>query len=219
MAKRSYEQFCPLAQALDVLGERWTLLIVRDLLSGSKRYTDLRRGLPGLATDLLTERLRALEEAGLVHRRDLPPPASATVYELTERGRELEQPLFALARFGLGLLAEAPDASMPPQPNHLGLLLRVLFKPERAPARPETWVFESAGARLGLTVSENGLTLHRDEDVPVDADARFVGPAPTIFGLVAGRLDVRAALADGRLKVEGDRKAVDRMRAAFVPTA
>lgn len=88
MAKRSYDQYCPLACALDLLGERWTLLIVRDLLLGPKRYGDLHRGLPGLATDLLTERLRALEEAGIVQRRELPPPAAATVYELTDRGRQ-----------------------------------------------------------------------------------------------------------------------------------
>src|SRR5918999_945416 len=80
MAKRSYEQYCPLARSLDLLGERWTLLIVRDLIAGPKRYTDLQRGLPGLATDLLTDRLRKLERAGVVRRRELSPPAPATVY-------------------------------------------------------------------------------------------------------------------------------------------
>src|ERR671918_2218090 len=130
MAERSYEQSCPLACALDLLGERWTLLIVRDLLAGPKRYTDLRRGLPGLATDLLTERLRALEEAGIVRRRKLPPPAAVTVYELTERGRELEPALFGLARFGFGLLGEPPSAEAPPTADRFGLLLRVMFDPE-----------------------------------------------------------------------------------------
>ncbi len=216
MAKRSYEQYCPLACALDVLGERWTLLIVRDLLPSPKRYTDLHRGLPGLATDLLTERLRALEEAEVVHRRDLPPPAAATVYELTERGRELEQPIIALARFGLGLLGDGPGADVVPRPDHFGLLLRLLFKPERAPREPETWVFESDGARLALTVSDEGVALHPDVDALPDAPrARFIGKVPTIYGLVVGRLDVDKALADGRLKVEGDTRALDRMQAAF----
>src|SRR5918999_2880352 len=104
MAKRSYEQYCPLARSLDLLGERWTLLIVRDLVAGPKRYTDLQRALPGLATDLLTDRLRKLERAGVVRRRELSPPAPATVYELTQRGSELEPAVLALARFGLGLL-------------------------------------------------------------------------------------------------------------------
>ena len=89
MSRRRYGQFCPLAKALDVLGERWTLLIVRELLAGPKRYTDLRAGLPGLATDLLATRLRELQEAGVVDRHEVPPPTPATVYELTERGRAL----------------------------------------------------------------------------------------------------------------------------------
>ena len=84
MSRRRYGQFCPLAKALDVLGERWTLLIVRELLAGPKRYTDLRAGLPGLATDLLATRLRELQEAGVVDRHEVPPPTRATVYELTE---------------------------------------------------------------------------------------------------------------------------------------
>jgi DNA-binding HxlR family transcriptional regulator len=216
MAKRSYEQHCPLACALDVLGERWTLLVVRDLLAGPKRYTDLHRGLPGLATDLLTERLRALEGAGVVRRRELPPPAAATVYELTERGRELEQPIIALARFGLGLLGEGPGQDATPRPDRFGLLLRLLFKPERAPTEPETWVFESNGATLALTVSDEGVALHPDVDtLPEPPRARFIGEVPTIYGLVVGRLDVAQALADGRLKVEGDQRALDRMQAAF----
>src|ERR671921_1884288 len=101
MARRSYDQLCPLAYSLDLVGERWTLLVVRDLADGPKRYTDLSRGLPGLATDLLTERLRRLEEAGAVRRREPPPPAAGMVYELTQRGRELVPALVALARFGV----------------------------------------------------------------------------------------------------------------------
>src|SRR6266536_6294504 len=91
--RTTYEQYCPVARTLDVVGERWTLLIVRDLLMGPKRYTDLRAGLPGIATDILTARLRALEEAGFVRRRELPPPAPATVYELTEDGLEVRHPI------------------------------------------------------------------------------------------------------------------------------
>src|SRR6266545_7978857 len=102
--KRSYEQYCALARALDVVGERWTLLIVRDLLMGPKRYTDLRAGLPGIATDILTARLRTLEEAGFVRRRELPRPAPAIVYELTEPGTELRYVVLALGQAGLATL-------------------------------------------------------------------------------------------------------------------
>src|ERR687892_159692 len=152
MAERSYEQYCPLACALDLLGERWTLLIVRDLLAGPKRYTDLRRGLTGLATDLLTERLRKLERVGLVARRELPPPAGVTVYELTERGRELKPAILALARFGLGLLGESPSAQAPPTPDQFALLLSALLEPGRAPAQPETWVFEGADGKVAVSI-------------------------------------------------------------------
>src|SRR5919106_2897508 len=106
--RRGYGQYCAVASALDVVGERWTLLIVRDLFLGPKRYTDLRTGLPGIATDLLTARLRTLESAGLVRRRTLPRPAPATVYELTERGRLLGPVLRGLAQVGFTLLHEVP---------------------------------------------------------------------------------------------------------------
>src|SRR6266496_2935182 len=101
---KRYDQYCPVARTLDVVGERWTLLIVRDLLMGPKRYTDLRAGLPGIATDILTARLRALEESGFVHRRELPRPAPATVYELTEQGRGLGPAVLALGQVGLTTL-------------------------------------------------------------------------------------------------------------------
>src|SRR5262245_23748796 len=107
---KSYGQYCPAAKALDVLGERWTLLIVRDLAMGPKRYTDLREGLPGIATDLLTARLRTPESAGFVARRELPRPAPAVVYELTDAGRKLEPLILALAQVGLEMLG-APEPS------------------------------------------------------------------------------------------------------------
>jgi len=106
MSRRRYGQFCPLAKALDVLGERWTLLVVRELLAGPKRYTDLRAGLPGLATDLLAARLRELQQAGVIGRRVVPPPTPATVYELTERGLALRPVIRELSRWGRPLLLD-----------------------------------------------------------------------------------------------------------------
>src|SRR5262245_32456360 len=100
MARRSYSQFCGVAKALDVVGERWTLLLVRNLLIGGQRYKDLLETLPGITTNLLAERLRELSEAGLIAQRELPPPAACTVYELTPLGRELEPVVIALGSFG-----------------------------------------------------------------------------------------------------------------------
>ena len=214
MARRSYEQLCPLAYSLDLVGERWTLLVVRDLADGPKRYTDLSRGLPGLATDLLTERLRRLEAAGAVRRRQLPPPAAATVYELTERGRELVPAVLALARFGVDLIAADPDPPSP-NPDHFGLLLRALFDAAHAPADPETWVFESGGGRFAVTVGPNRLEVEPVEEAPADAAGRFLADVPTLLAWALGRLDTDAALADGRLRVQGDDDLLARMRAAF----
>src|ERR671918_631137 len=187
MAERKYEQSCPLACALDLLGERWTLLIVRDLVAGPKRYTDLRRGLPGLATDLLTE-----------------------------RGRELKPAILTLARFGLGLLGESPSADAPPTPDQFALLLSALLEPGRAPAQPETWVFEGADGKVAVSIGREGVELHADPDeLPRAPAARFIADVPTIYDLVIGRLDTPGALADRTLRIEGDKRALQRMRAAL----
>jgi DNA-binding HxlR family transcriptional regulator len=106
MPRRSYDQYCPLSRALDVIGERWTLLIARELLAGPRRYTDLHADLPGVSTDVLAARLKELERDGLLTRRRLPAPASAAVYELTARGRGLLPALTALADWGAADLGE-----------------------------------------------------------------------------------------------------------------
>lgn len=106
MPRRSYDQYCPVARALDVVGERWALLIVRELLVGPRRYTDLHADLPGVSTDVLASRLKDMEREGLITRRRLPPPGAAYVYELTDRGRDLLPVLTALAEWGAPALGE-----------------------------------------------------------------------------------------------------------------
>lgn len=106
MSRRSYDQYCAVARALDAVGERWSLLIVRELLGGPRRYTDLHADLPGVSTDILASRLKQLESEGLVLRRRLERPANATVYELTERGTALRGVVTALGEWGLGALGE-----------------------------------------------------------------------------------------------------------------
>lgn len=126
--KRTYGQACPVAHALDVLGDRWALLVLRDLRLGPKRFSDLAAGLPGIAPTVLTQRLRDLTAHGVVERRELPPPAAATVYALTARGRDLEPVFQALASWGM---AEQLDGELPPDPAVLGL--RRSFRPSGAP--------------------------------------------------------------------------------------
>ncbi|GAA1238705.1 hypothetical protein GCM10009665_31230 [Kitasatospora nipponensis] len=106
MSRRSYDQYCAIARALDAVGERWSLLIVRELLGGPRRYTDLHADLPGVSTDILAARLKQLEAEGLVERRRLERPANATVYQLTGRGDELRVVIAALGAWGLGALGE-----------------------------------------------------------------------------------------------------------------
>ena len=130
-SKRSYGDACGISRALDVVGERWALMVVRELLLGPKRFTDIRGGLPKLSADVLAQRLRGLEEAGIVRHRKLPPPASAQVYELTPRGRALEPVLHELGRWG-GANAPEPTEDMSMSLDSHLVSLRTLFDPERA---------------------------------------------------------------------------------------
>src|SRR5262245_11777949 len=136
--RKSYDQYCAVARTLDVVGERWTLLIVRDLMMGPKRYTDLRTTLPGVPTDILTARLRALEEAGFVRRRELPRPAPATVYELTEDGARLRPVIAALAQAGTPAMG-APRSGEDVQAERMVLALGVTFRGDEFPKLTETY--------------------------------------------------------------------------------
>ena len=127
---KSYNQFCALAYALDVVGERWTLLIIRELLAGPRRFTDLIDGLPGVSTNLLTERLKSLEQRGLVRRRTLPPPAGSTVYELTCIGRGIEQAVLELGRWGSQFLPPSLEAVGPPSVGAVSLAIKAFFRPQ-----------------------------------------------------------------------------------------
>ena len=197
MAGKSYDQYCGVAKALDLVGERWTLLIVRELVAGPKRYTDLLDGIPGIATDMLAARLKSLEEAELVTRRILPPPAASTVYELTQSGRALEPVLHELAKFGSGFLGKRKTEAF--RIHWLALPLRVMFRPERAQGVKMTVQFESEGvihARI-----ENGTI----EVVSAPADAPDVIIAGDMATLQAAkdRTAAAEAVANGRMKVTG----------------
>jgi DNA-binding HxlR family transcriptional regulator len=211
MTTRSYEQYCAIAKALDLVGERWTLLIARELLGGPKRYTDLLSGIPGIATDMLAARLKSLEEFELVEKRTLPPPAASVVYELTPHGRKLESTLRELAIFGASFLDRRRGEAFRIQ--WLAFPLRMMFRPERA-----------AGKKLIVQFETNGEVLHaRVNDGAIETE---LGPAASPDVVVAGDISTlalasrdrnaaREAKAKGKLKVTGSKEAVARYAEMF----
>jgi DNA-binding HxlR family transcriptional regulator len=196
---RRYDQYCPVCHALELVGERWSLVIVRELLKGPKRYTDLIEGMPGVGTNILAARLRDLEAGGIVHKRKLPPPAASTVYELTEYGRELEEPLYALARWGARSLP--PPAKGEDFDPDWGLnAFAALLDPERARGLTETYVVRVADDVY--TVQLEDSTVHVEIGATDDADLDFTTDRETFFGLASGELDPRIALGGGHVTIE-----------------
>lgn len=199
--RRSYDQFCATARALDSVGDRWTLLIVRELLAGPRRYTDLHADLPGVSTDVLASRLRDMEQNGLATRRRLPPPAAASVYELTARGHGLMPVLAALAEWGAPVLAErrATDAV---RAHWFALpLLRALDGLTHA-GTVEVHLDEgefhvrAGGAQDGAAVYGDGPAAR--------ADARIALDVEVCLELARGGLTLAEAVKDGRAEVSGD---------------
>lgn len=212
IAVRRYDNYCPVARSLDVLGERWTLLVVRDLLMGPRRYTDLREALPGIATDLLTARLRTLEDAGYVQRRELPRPARVTVYELTGSGRQLRHVVIELARLGLEHLGP-PAADEQIDTEALVLSLRASFHPERAASPGESYQLELDGEQFAVTVRDGRAETARGQ--AQDPQCTLSASARTLAQLLSGASDPNAAIAAGELQIIGPRPALDKFLEAF----
>ncbi|MFG2725469.1 winged helix-turn-helix transcriptional regulator [Streptomyces canus] len=195
--RRSYDQYCSAARALDVVGDRWTLLIVRELLSGPRRYTDLHADLPGVSTDVLASRLKDMERDGLTTRRRLPPPGAAFVYELTARGRELLPVLQALGTWGgpeLG--ARRPTDAV--RAHWFALpLLRALEGEGLVEVRLEEGDFHVyVGAQDGPAYGEG--------PAPREPDARLVLDSEVWGAVGRGELSLADAVRDGRVEVTGD---------------
>lgn len=184
---RSYRQYCALARALDVVGERWTLLIIRELFARDSRYADLRDSLPGIASNLLADRLRQLQAAGLVEAYDAPRPVRATVYRLTARGRELGPVLRALVAWGAPLVggSQGEDAF---RTHWLALGLPAFFDGvDVADLAPLTVYVRTGDAPATLRVSDNAVTMDAGECAP-DDDAVVVEGAPDeVLALLSGR--------------------------------
>jgi DNA-binding HxlR family transcriptional regulator len=210
-AKRTYGDPCGIARALDVVGERWALLVVRELLLGPKRFTDLRTGLPHLSPDVLSQRLRELEGAGVLHRRKLAPPAASQVYELTARGRELEPILLSLGRWGTGVPfvpGEAPlgaDSSM--------LALKTLFDPAAAGDLDATFELRLGEQHFRARIGAGELDLVRGTaEAP---DAVIETDSTTLATVLWHGYPLTDALRAGDVRIDGSRPAVERFLRLF----
>jgi DNA-binding HxlR family transcriptional regulator len=211
MGKRSYGEACGIPRALDRIGERWALMVVRELLLGPKRFTDLREGLPHMSADVLAQRLRELEQNGIVERRILPPPAASKVYELTDWGRELESVLIALGRWGARapLSAECAEMSLD---SHI-VSLQTLFDAEAAGDFAPTVELRLGEHVFTLEVADGRLDAERgptgEPDIVIATD-----PC-TLLALTHRELDLPDAVESGRATVTGDKRAARRFLRLF----
>ena len=211
ITKRRYEDACGAAHALDLVGERWSLLVMRELMLGPKRFTDLRADLPGISANVLTQRLESMEAAGILKRRRLPRPAAAQVYELTPWGYEAEPIFQALGRWA----ARSPshDPSLPLSAVSLLLSFRTMIDPQRA---------RGIDARIALRLAEESF-LVRIADGRIRAvrgaaagtDLAIAGTAPAVAAAVYGGVPLTALEAEGALTIEGDRALAERFVTLF----
>jgi DNA-binding HxlR family transcriptional regulator len=203
---RTYGEACAAAHALDLVGERWALLVVRELILGPKRFTDLRAGIVHASPNVLAQRLRELEQAGVVRRRKLPPPAGSWVYELTDWGLELEPVLQALGRWGSRSPLHALDAAM--SIDSMILALRTMFAADAAADFSTTLELRFGEDRFRARVADGELTVERgDADQP---DAIVATDPRTMVAVVFGPLPLAQAMSSGDLTIEGSKPAVAR---------
>jgi DNA-binding HxlR family transcriptional regulator len=208
---RTYDDGCAAAHALDLVGERWALLVVRELLLGPKRFTDLRSGLPHASPNVLAQRLRDLEAAGVVQRGKLPPPAASKIYELTEWGRDLEPVIISLGRWGVRSPTKPPDAEL--GVDSLILSFRTMFDPDQAEGLDTSYEFRLGEDRFRAEVAEGRLEIERG--IAAQPDATIEADAGTLAGLVYDDLELDDTLSSGDLRIKGDRAMVERFLALF----
>ncbi|HUR09372.1 MAG TPA: helix-turn-helix domain-containing protein [Nonomuraea sp.] len=213
MASRSYGHYCAVATTLDMIGERWSLLVVRELLDGPKRYVDLLAGLVGISTDMLATRLKALEEAGVISRRTLPAPAASKVYELTPLGWALRPTMTELARFGMRLLGEQGDGTAF-QVHWITPSLQAMFRPELAPAIPLTVEFRVDADAMHARITEGALHTFPGRSDDPDVVLTFADAA-TLAEIGRDPTASLTAVSTGRLHVQGKPDAVEATRRLF----
>jgi DNA-binding HxlR family transcriptional regulator/putative sterol carrier protein len=211
MSSRTYGQYCGLAHALELVGERWALLVIRDLVLGPKRFTELHRGLPRIPSNVLSCRLKELEEAGIIRRGVLPRPAAGVAYELTEYGRELEDVVLRLGLWGAKSLGEPrPDDVL--NVDSLLLALRATFQPEAARGLRASYELRLGEivvhARVERGELEVGAGPLPDADLALETDL-------TIRALMTGELSPREAVKTGRVRLSGKRSLLERFVEVF----
>lgn len=208
---RRYDDGCATAHALDLLGERWALLVMRELMFGPRRFGDLRASLPALSANVLTQRLEGLEAAGVVQRTRLPPPASVQVYELTEWGLEAEPIVLALGRWG----ARSPDLdpSLPFSAISMMLSFRAMFDARRARGVTVCLNFRFGAETFSVVVRDEAITCERGPGA--DADVTISGQPAAVAHAVYGFATLADMEAEGTLTIEGDRAAWRRFAGIF----
>jgi DNA-binding HxlR family transcriptional regulator/putative sterol carrier protein len=209
---RCYGQFCGLSRALDLIGGRWALLVVRDLLVGPKRFTQLQEGLHGIPTNVLTSRLRELEESGIVRRQVQAGPGGGVVYELTDYGRELEEPLMHLGFWGAKSLGEPGEDDFI-STDSLSLALRSAFRSGKARGPQRVYELKVSGKSLRIAVKGGQATVPASS--AEEPDAVLEADAGVFAALFSGRTDVDAAVTSGRLRVQGERADARRLFEMF----
>jgi DNA-binding HxlR family transcriptional regulator len=211
VGRRKYDEGCAVSHALDLIGERWALLVVRELLLGPKRFTDLRAGIPGVSSDVLANRLRELIGAGVVHLRKLPPPAASQVYELTDWGAELEPVVTYLGRWG------SRSPSMPhgshSSVDSLMLSLRSMFDPAAAGGLAATITLRVEGRPFQVEITDDALRLTAGEaDSP---DATLDTDRETLAALLYGGRSLADAVRTGQAITSGASRTLTRVLRLF----
>jgi DNA-binding HxlR family transcriptional regulator len=209
--KRTYGDRCGVARALDIVGERWALLVVRELLLGPKRFTDLRAGLPHVGPDILAQRLRELEASGIVRRGTLPPPAGSRIYELTERGQQLEPVVLALGRFGS--VAPFPEGEAQIGVDAVVIALKSLFTPGAADGFSATYELRLGEQGFRIDVADGRIEVGRGRAEAPDATIE-TDPGTLATVLWHGR-KLDEARRSGDLAITGDAEAVTRFLGLF----
>lgn len=212
MSEHCYHQYCALARALDVVGNRWTLLIVRELRPGPRRFTDLVEGLPGISRKLLSERLRDLEREGIIEHKELPPPAARQVYELTDEGRDLATAMAPLVAWGSRYIGElGPTDSIRPRSSAVGM--EILADREAAKGVHETYQYIVGDASFHFVVDDGSIEV-RDGRAE-DASVVVTTDEDTWTAILAGKITASSAAASGALVVTGDRQSSKRLGQIF----
>jgi DNA-binding HxlR family transcriptional regulator/putative sterol carrier protein len=209
---RNYGQFCSVARALDVIGDRWTLLIIRELLlRGAARYTDLKNGLPGIATNLLADRLRELESAGLVTREEAPPPVATTLVRLTEAGAELEPVVRALGSWGIRFMTQ-PEEDDEFRPQWFAYPVEEFLRDRDPEGPPATVELRTASGPAVIEVADGQVSVRTG--AAAAPDLVLAGRPQLILAVLTGKLPAAEAAARG-LEIAGD----ERILARVLPAA